>query len=320
MLNAILFAAVKRTSEILCSRLLKLTQPALAAFGDPANKPLYKLPTIFADKNVRVVSDANLSQVEGKWIVGVVEDAIDFDTKAMALNKEDVFKKGFCVAILSTPYLTKKLHSELGGETLELDLIEVCQETYEKDKERFAVVIAHEMTHALVYRMFGTLNPRLLGWSRPWDEGFAQTNENRFALAMHKRSYPTGHIKIRQGDRLLTIDDAVWLFKQEKLVAIKKGYELNEKDQQRWAGVVYPLGRELIEFIRVNLNGHGYPDVVVKISQVVAEMGKRHRKFDVVFQEKFGIDYPSVQRQFIDHLRKTQNNMALRFKNSMFTP
>src|ERR1700722_11365087 len=114
-----------------------VSQPALADFGDPANKPLYELPTIFADKNVRVVSDVKLSQAEGKWIVGVVEEAVDFDTKAMALNKEDVLKKGFCVAILSTPYLTQKLHAGLGGETLELDLIEVCQETYEKDKERF---------------------------------------------------------------------------------------------------------------------------------------------------------------------------------------
>jgi len=45
----------------------------------------------------------------------------------------------------------------------------------------------------------------------------------------------------------LTADDAVCTFKQEKLVACKKRYELSRDDQERWADCAYPLGRQFMD-------------------------------------------------------------------------
>jgi hypothetical protein len=42
--------------------------------------------------------------------------------------------------------------------------------------------------------------------------------------------------------------------------------------------------------------------------------------FDVEFKEEFGLELSDVQRQFVEHLRKTQNSPVMRFKDSIIEP
>lgn len=289
--------------------------PAKASFGEPQNKLLYKLPMIYSDGFIRVVSDTKISAAEGKALAEVVRKAIEFDMRTLSWNADT--NNGCWIAIISREYGNRTLHTD----AVEPDLFVGGLETYRKDKQRFSAIVAHELGHIIVYRRFGKVNPRLLGWSRPWDEGLAQSLEYRFELASNQQQYPHGCVKARSGDMRLTADDAIWIFAQEKLVARKNGYELSAEDQQRWADCVYPLGRQFIEFIRVDLNdGKGCPDAIPKIGNLVKRIANSHQNLDVEFQNEFGIELSEVQRQFVEHLRRTQKNPALRFQNSIIEP
>jgi hypothetical protein len=101
-------------------------------------------------------------------------------------------------------------------------------------------------------------------------------------------------------------------------VAIKKGYELSEKDQARWQDLVYPLGRQFIEFVRVDRKEHGFPDAIPKLGEIIADMAQTHKTFEVEFEEKFGVKLSSLQKQFEELLRNTQGNSDARFKNTIF--
>ncbi|RTL36659.1 MAG: hypothetical protein EKK48_25830 [Candidatus Melainabacteria bacterium] len=293
--------------------------PVFASFGQPENKQLYNLPTVYESSFARVVSDCRIPKAEAKAVAAMVTDAVNFDMEALGWTSKSL-KKKYCVAILSTAYAKKTLNAEPGGEALELDLLASNYENYKKDKIRFSTVLAHEIAHLLVYRTLNGLNPRQLGWSRPWDEGLAQSLEYRFDLAKHKYLYPSGRIPARSYDNRLTADDAIWLFQQEKFVARKEGYDLDKKEQERWADCVYPLGRQFIEFIRVDLNGSGCPNAITKIARVVYEMANTHQMFDVEFKREFGIDLVDVQNQFVEHLRETQNNPKIRFIKGIISP
>lgn len=296
--------------------------PASASFGEPENKLLYKLPTIYSDGFIRVVSDAKISKAEGAKVAAVARKAIDFDLNTLGWDNAKTAKNGYCIAIISRDYGKRTLHSDgFGGEALEGDLFAGGLETYRKDKQRFSAIVAHELAHIIVYRCFGNVSARKYGWSRPWDEGLAQSLEYRFELTSYKQKFPSSRMKARWGDMRLTADDAVWTFEQEKFVARKQGYELSAKDQQRWADCVYPLGRQFIEFIRVGLHdGEGCPDAIPKLGKVIQRVAKSHRMFDVEFKEEFGLELSDAQREFVDHLRKTQNSPLMRFKDSIIEP
>lgn len=125
--------------------------PAFASYGEPENKLLYKLPTIYSDGFIRVVSDAKISNSEGKAVASIAGKAIKFDMDTLGWNDESITKDGYCIAIISRKYGIKTLHSDgFGGEALEPDLFAGGLETYRKDKQRFSVIIAHELAHILV--------------------------------------------------------------------------------------------------------------------------------------------------------------------------
>ena len=275
-------------------------------------KLMRKMPLIFRNDLVQVVSDKPLSGEQGRQVAEITKRSYEFDRKKLGWQNEKKLSKPITVAIVSSDFM-KEHALDYGGATMGNDLI-AFKDILLTNSEYQSRIPPHELTHLLVWRKYDIEENDALakGWNTIWWEGTAEHNSQCFRMQTlpWKRKYPGGRIAATKFDEKVTASDADWLFKLDQ-----PRCKLSASDKERF-GMGYPAGRQFIEFLRTRINGTGYSDAMRRIGRMIEEMATTKKSLNDVFPHHFGTEYSDAKKQFIDFLARTQDNPTERFEGT----
>ncbi len=276
------------------------------------NVPVETLPVFYQDELVKVVSDTKLTEAEALKIADLVKQAMKFDKEQLGWDNITCLDKPIMVGVLTDKFQKQYFDCTFMGGSFGPNFFAMADD-YATEKAFYGVV-AHEITHTFVGRLFGKFNQRTIGWSAVWGEGIALNMGKRFRLATQKDIYPSGHVYVNKKDESLTGEDARFVFSCEN------SKDLTKDQKIKYDSLCYPVGQQFIEFIRIHLNGKGCPDTIKIIANILTDMAATHKPFNDEFKEKFGTEYSIAQEQFIKHLITTQTDPEKRFAGTIFEP
>lgn len=259
---------------------------------------------VYSDKFVRIVSDERVSQTAAKSLAARVEAAYQRDIVVQRWEDTKSLARPLTVAVLSGPgfeALTGDESGSVGGVTISADTFVVPDRVLGRATAQDQDTIAHELGHVQDLREAG-----------------ARIREVPIYLQEGKE-YLLGDSYPKNNPHLRYVAQALAGVKAELAEDVMFHFRTVEDEMRSGPMGFYgeTIGALYVEWLRTRANGHGFPDAIQRVANVIENVGNG-RSYEAAFQKEFG-ESPSISEQkFIRFIKDTEGKPKERLAGTLY--
>jgi hypothetical protein len=259
---------------------------------------------VYADAQVRVVSDERVSAADGRALAARIERAYKWDDRGQKWHPQAPLKPQLTVEVLSRDAFSRftgDASGSIAGVTTGPNLFVMPDRVLAGTRSEDEDTIAHELTHVQDFREAGA---RLEQVPIYLQEGKAYVNGDRYPGTEHLSDAHLTAVSHALGQ--LTAHDAQAVLDHFRVA----------RDEQRDPRFTYYgeiTGALFVEWLRT----HKAKDAVPRLAEATAEVGQG-RGFDAAFRGQFGISLAGAESAFVKFIGATEGNPAARLKGTLY--